>query len=119
MNFYESQLFVDILLYTLYLLVIVGIGLVIWSTVRSLQLRGRSGEKVLTLGTRIAWGVALVTLCSLGIMVLMADTHPLLINGKSYTDAFWLRLSEMFINTSLLLICVAVAAVLFGRFRKV
>jgi len=119
MNFFESQIFIDILLYTLYLLVVVGIGLVIWSAVRSVQLHGRSRGKVLTLGMRIAWGVALFTFCSLGIMALMADTSPLLINGHSYADAFWLRLSEMFINTSLLLICVAVAAVVFGRFRKV
>lgn len=119
MNFYESQLFVDLLLYTLYLFVVVGIGAVIWSVVRSLQLRGKRSGHILTVETRIAWGVALFTVVVLGVMALWADTRPILINGQSYADAWWLRLSEMFINTSLLLICVAVAGVLFGRFRKV
>lgn len=45
MKFYESPLFVDVLLYAIYLLIVVVTVLAIWSSVRSLLLE-RQEQKV-------------------------------------------------------------------------
>jgi hypothetical protein len=39
-------------------------------------------------------------------------------NGKPFTDELWLRLSDMFIYTSILLICVCSAIVVAAKFRR-
>ena len=44
----------------------------------------------------------------------LGSTQPLTINGVAFTDAFWLRTSDMLINTSLVLILIAIAAAGFG-----
>ncbi len=38
MKFYETPLFIDLLLYTIYALIIVAVGAALWSTVRSFLL---------------------------------------------------------------------------------
>jgi hypothetical protein len=45
MKFYESPLFVDVLLYAIYLLIVVVTVLAVWSSVRSLLLE-RQEQKV-------------------------------------------------------------------------
>ena len=36
------------------------------------------------------------------------------INGVSYTDSFWLKMSDMFVCTSLFMIAAGVAVVIYG-----
>ena len=45
---------------------------------------------------------------------LLAGTQPLVINGKPFSDTFWLRTSDMFINTSVVLILIAIIGAAIG-----
>ena len=41
------------------------------------------------------------------------------INGLNYTDTFWLKASGMFVSTSLAMIFVAIAAVVYGATKYI
>lgn len=119
MNFYESPLFVELLIDSVYLLLLVAAALTVWSALRSLLLRRGQGSDDRMPPRRIAWGVALLLVLTLAVTALLADTSPLLINGRTFTDVLWLRLSDMFIDTSLVLMTVAVGCLIVGHVRKI
>lgn len=119
MNFYESPLFVELLIDSVYLLLLVAAALTVWSVLRSLLLRRGQGSDDRMPARRIAWGVAVLLVLTLAVTALLADTSPLLINGRTFTDVLWLRLSDMFIDTSLVLMTVAVGCLIVGHVRKI
>ena len=41
----------------------------------------------------------------------------LVFNGQNFTDGFWLRMTDMFVNSSLLLLILAAGVVVFGATR--
>ena len=103
----DSPLFIDIVLYTIYVLLAAAVLLTVWSVVRSsrYEVRGAKYENGVPV-RRIAWLTAGVLVVTLVVTWLTASTQPLNINGKTYADAFWLRMSDMLINTALVLIVV-------------
>ncbi|MCR4809998.1 MAG: hypothetical protein K5896_09080 [Prevotella sp.] len=113
---YESPLFVDIVLYTIYALLTVAVLLTVWSVVRPhvrgerCEVRGENGVPVRRIAL-LTGGLLVVTMV---VTWLTASTEPLSINGKTYADAFWLRASDMLINTTLVLIAVVAAAIIFS-----
>ena len=114
MNFITSSWFVDLLLFTVYALLVATLALTLWSMWHSYRKRQRqsSDNGVPTRG--IAWGVWVLLAVTLAATWLFASTRPLSINGSIYDNRFWLRASDMLINSSLVLISVAVMGVLFG-----
>ncbi len=121
MSFYESSAFIEVLLITLYIMLAAATALVGWSVVRSLKIRGGKGVKDGLPVKGIAWGVFILLTGTLALTALLADTSALTINGKSYDDELWLRIGDMFIYSSGVLIIVAtlcVAASSFGLGRR-
>ena len=104
---YESPLYVDIVLYTIYALLAAAVLLTAWSAVRARAMhRGDGGtENGIPVG-RIAWLTGGMLVLTLALTWLTASTQPLNINGRTYSDTFWLRASDMLINTALILIAV-------------
>lgn len=64
----------------------------------------------------ITWIGTLVLLVA---TFLLGSSSPMLINGNEYGDWLWLKLSDMFVLTSLLMLLGAIVAVLFGATRYV
>ena len=48
------------------------------------------------------------------ITFLLGSAEPVTVNGVEFADTFWLKATDMFINTSLVLLLVAVCGVAFG-----
>ena len=116
---YESPLFIDVLLITTYTLLLVAAGLTVWSLVRSARML--AGSRSATNGIparRIAWLSVLLLAATLLLTWLLASTTPLSINGETYADTFWLRVSDMLINTSLVLIALATAGTVWAYVRQ-
>ena len=116
MSFYESPLFIDVLLVSIYVLTALTVGLTAWSMLRALRMHN---SERLTMGIpakRIAWSVALLLAATLALTALTADTQPLNINGHTFDNSLWLRVSDMLINTSIVLIVVAVVCVALSAF---
>ena len=111
---FSSPTFVNVLLYCIYALLLVGVALLVWSAVCSVRRnRGQSVSNGLPVRC-IAWGVVALVVVVLGLTCLLANTQPLSINGRTFDDVFWLRTSDMLITTSLVLMGIAVVGVLFG-----
>ena len=105
---------IDFLLYTIYLLLAGTALLAVLSAVKSIVQGG--GEPVINrIRVRLlAWGIGLSVTVVLLLTFLLADTTPLIINGKVFDNRFWLRVSDMLINTSMILMLVAALGVAFG-----
>ena len=107
---YESPQFASLVLIVIYVLTVVTIAVTVWSVVHTMR-TAQSESRSNGIPTRriVCLVVALLVLL-LTVTALTASTSPLFINGKTYDDAFWLRVSDMLIGTSLVLIAVAAIA---------
>lgn len=108
---YNAPVLTDLVLVLMYLMVAVALGVAVYSVVKGS--RTRSSEKIVN-GVpvaKIAWGTVAFVAVLLVVTFLAGSSEPLKVNGTLFSDAFWLRLTDMFIYTSLLLIAAAVVAV--------
>lgn len=111
----SAPLFTDLVLWFIYVL-LAAITIVTAVSVVC-EIRVRSKDTMMTNGVpaaRIAWFAACLLLGGLALTFAFSSVEPLRINGRLFDSALWLRMTDMFINTSILLITVAVAAVAFG-----
>ena len=88
---------IDVILYTIYILLAVGTGLALWSALRHVRV------------TPLMVGVGAGLLALLALTYLLADTTPLTI---TFDDVFWLRVSDMLIWTSVVLMLIAALGVI-------
>ncbi len=117
---FNAPLFTDLLLITTILVLVGAVAVAVWSVVRSLKTTGR-GERISNnipvrrIGTIVAVGTFTVMLLTF----LLGSSAPMTINGGTYDDSLGLKASDMFISTSLLMIAIAIAAVLFGSYKTI
>lgn len=108
---YNAPVLTDLVLVLMYLMIAAGLGVAVYSVIRGS--RTRSSEKVVN-GVPVAkimWGTVAFVAVLLIVTFLAGSSEPLKVNGTLFSDAFWLRLTDMFIYTSLVLIAAAVVAV--------
>ena len=116
---FNAPLFTDVLIVLMWLFLIGGVGLAVYSMIR--DYRGAKSEAVVN-GVpvrrifRITW---LGTLAILVLSFLLASSEPMLINGENYADWIWLKLSDMFVITSLLMLVAGIGTVCFGATRYI
>ena len=112
---FNAPLLTDMLLGYIYLMVVVAIGVTAYSVVHGIRTRGRQGysENGVPAGriTIITWGVTFALLAS---TFALGSTDPIKVNGKDFCEGIWLRLSDMFIISSGVMILLAILAVAFG-----
>ncbi|MBQ9637434.1 MAG: hypothetical protein IJV36_06020 [Prevotella sp.] len=105
---------IDLLLYLIYGMLALAAMLTTWSTLRSLvRNRGEAVEWGIPVRL-IGWLIVAGLLVVLVLTFVLGDASPLAINGRTYADGLWLRVADMLINTSIVLIIVAALGVLFG-----
>jgi heme/copper-type cytochrome/quinol oxidase subunit 2 len=113
---FNAPLFTNVLLVLMVLYLLLGIGFSVWSVVSLLKEAGQDRgcgewnprEEDRLLGHGWCRRPMLLLTFALG------STAPMKINGATYASSFWLRTSDMFIATSLVMMLVAVAAVIYG-----
>ena len=112
---FQAPLFTDVVMWLMYFLLLLSIGVVGFSAIHHVRLSNKGGKVVnnIPLGRISAFTMALLFV-SLAVTFLFASSEPLKINGKLYDDSFWLKTSEMLIDTSLVLLFVALAGVVCG-----
>ena len=112
---FNAPLLTDALLCYTYALCTVAVVVAVASMVRGAICR--SGSRYETNGVpsgRIAWFVAGLLVATLVATFAFGSAQPLVVNGKVFDDAGWLKLTDMFIGTSAVLGFVAVALVAVG-----
>ena len=116
---FVSPLIADIMLWLMYIAVVVAVVVTIVSVMRTLRLRTKDDEVVNGVPrTRMAWVVVVAFLLCLVLTFVLGSSEPVRTNGKLFTDAFWLKTTDMFIYTSLILIIGCFAGVVLSRFRS-
>lgn len=116
---FNAPLFTDALIVLMWLFLAAGIGLAVCSMAKGYR-SGKSEAVVNGVPVRrifrITW---LATLGLLLLTFLLGSSDPMLINGENYADWLWLKLSDMFVVTSLLMLAVGIGAVCFGATRYI
>ncbi len=111
--------YVDIVLWLTYLLIVAAIVTTIWSIVRGWQRRERQSP---ALEVRHADKTGYLTtgllVVTLAVTFLAGSSEPLPVNGKLFTDTFWLKATDMFIFTSTILIIICSVVITATRFRR-
>lgn len=110
-----NDILIDIELVVIYLVILVTTVITIWSAIRSLKKHDRSQNIVNNIPvTKIAYGVTALLVVCLLLTFLLGSSKPIQLGEKLYTDSFWLKISDMFIYTSGILIVVAVGCFIYG-----
>ena len=115
----DSTVLIDIILWAVYLLLAVTVGLAVWSAYHGVRTHEQGTDPLATRHTSIT-GYSTVVLVAFTMLItyLLGSSKPVITGGKAFADAFWLRLTDMFIYTSLLLIVICSVIVVVAKFRR-
>ena len=105
----------EVMLWLMYAMLLTALVAAIVSAVRSLRYHTDSISSSNRVPRKwIAWGVAAFVLLLLLVSCLAGSSQPLIINGISYTDRFWLKTTDGLILSSIVLIVIAACFVAYG-----
>lgn len=115
----NAPLFTDVVIIVMVLLFFVGLVSIAWSLTRGIFKHGKGQHTennipIKKISYSVAGGTTLVLITTL----LLGSTDTLIINGRVFTDTFWLKTSDMLINTSTCLLVIAVLGVIYGKTRS-
>ena len=116
---FNAPLFTDVLIGLMWLFLVGGIGLAIYSMWK--DYRGSRSEAVVNgVPVRRIFRITWIGLFALLVLTFaLGSSAPMLINGENYADWLWLKLSDMFVITSLLMLLAGMGAVIFGATRYI
>lgn len=111
----NAPLLTGLLLGLTELFVVAALGVAIWAVIRSLRNSKdyAKNENGINAG-RIQLCVFIGTVVVLLLTFILGSSSTLRVNGKLYTDWFWLKTSDMFVWSSVILLVLAILAVVFG-----
>lgn len=110
-----NYLLAEVMLWLMYAALLTAVVVAVISAVRSFRQRSDSiASSNRVPRKRIAWGVTGFTVLLLVITCLAGSSQPLIINGISYTDRFWLKTTDGLIVSSAILILIAACFVVYG-----
>ncbi len=112
---FNAPLLTDALLYYTYFLCVAAVVVTVVSMARGVAVGGwhRLDDGGVASG-RISIAVVALLIVTMALTFAFGSDEPLVINGRLFDEAAWLKLTDMFINTSIVLGLVAVALVAFG-----
>ena len=117
---FNAPLFTDVLIVLMVLVLLLALCMIGFSAWRSHRSGSRQDAVVNGVPAR---KIARITWFStFGLLVIgfaVGSSTPMLVNGNDYNDWFWLKLSDMFVLASVMLLIAAIGVVLFGVTRYV
>lgn len=115
---FNAPLFTGMLIVLMWSFLGLALAVFAVSVWRGVRMHGKEGRNVNGIpAARISIIILSMTTALLVLTFGLAPTDSILINGQPYENTLGLRVAEMFITTSLVLIVIAVGAVLFGFTR--
>lgn len=102
------------------MLILATLGLGFWSVYRTLRHADSAAINHNNIPVRkIGYAVGVGALLLMVVTFALGSSDAMTINGVKYTDKFWLKASDMFIYTALILMLVAVGAVIYGATKYI
>jgi hypothetical protein len=119
MNSFVSPFFADVMLVLVYVALAAAVGVSAYSVWHGLRNR-RKGDDIVNgvPAGRIGWCVAIGLVVCLVVTFLLGSSSPVMTNGVRFSDTFWLKMTDMFIYTSILLILGCFVSAIVSRFRS-
>ena len=117
---FNAPLFTDVLIVLMVLVLLLALCMIGFSAWRSH--RSGSRQDAVVNGVPASKIARITWLSTLGLLVIgfaVGSSTPMLVNGNDYNDWFWLKLSDMFVLASVILLIAAIGVVLFGVTRYV
>ena len=112
-------LLAEVMLWLMYTALAVALVVTGLSVVKTIRQRTKDDEIINGVHqTRIAWTVAGAFVVCLVVTFLLGSSSPVMTNGKLFTEVFWLKATDMFIYTTVILIIGCFAGVIVSRFRS-
>lgn len=112
---FNAPMFTDAVLVFIYMLVLATVGITAYAVYRSIKGRDKTSDTINNIpAAKIVWLTTGLTAASMLLTFLLGSSEPVMVNGVKYADVFWLKATDMFINTALILLFVAVCGVVFG-----
>ena len=116
---FNAPLFTDVLIALMWIFLAVGVGLAIYSVVKDYR-RGKSEAVVNGIPVRRIFRFTWIgTLVALVLTFALGSSAPMLINGEHFADWFWLKVSDMFVVTSVVMLLAGIGTVIFGATRYI
>ena len=115
---FNAPLFTDVLLGLIYFMLFVAFAVGVCALVG--ESRKRRDEERVVNGipkSKISLLVFGGTFILLALFGVLGSSEPIMINGRMFTDRFWLKATDLFINTSLVLLLMVIVAVIYGATR--
>ena len=119
MNNFISPAIADVMLWLMYIALAVAMMVTAYSVWHGLRFR-RKGDDVVNgvPAGKIGWIVAIGFVVVMALTFALGSTKPIMTNGQLLTDTFWLRVADMFIYTSIILIIGCFVSAIVSRFRS-
>ncbi len=112
---FNAPLLTDAVLVFVYLLVVGALIIMAYSVVRSIKRMDKSVSITNNVPeSKILWCTVVMLLCCMIITFLLGSSQSVQVNGVEFTQTFWLKATDMFINTVIVMLIVAVLGVAFG-----
>lgn len=121
----RTELFTSVLLIVIELLILATVALALWSSYKSAKLRREAKKgQVANPTVKIVVGVVAVLWLAYVVVELLLTAEPMMINGKLYDDSLWIHLSDIVLNTAIIMFLIAAGTIAYGylntyRLRKV
>lgn len=117
-NGVNEPMFTNTLLYLSYIVVALAIVVGVWAIVRELLIATNSqGIKNGINLKKIRYIVFAILVFGLILFYVTSSSKAIKINGVVFSDVFWLKVSEMFILLSYLLLSIAIAIAIWGAIK--
>ena len=114
----NAPLFTGAIISLILFLLLLAVAFATFGVGRSICLKGEDEQWNNRIpAKKITYAVVAGTFLLLLLTLLLGSDSDILINGQPYTDHFWLKISDMFIITGIVLLFVAMGAVVFGATR--
>lgn len=108
-----SDWFTDALLIAIYVALAATLAAVVVSSVMSARRRLSDAAVVNGINTPLIVGItAAAVVACLIITYVTGSSQPIIIGGEEYADTLWLKASEMFINTAIVLLAAIIVLAL-------
>ena len=113
-NFNDPRLTSVLMVYVIIVFVI-AVGTALWAVVSTLRRKGM-GEAIVNgvPALRVAIGVAVATILTMLVSLLAGSSQPLRVNGKVFDSVWSLRVADMFVASSLVMVFLAIGVVAYG-----
>lgn len=112
---FNAPLLTDAVVGMIYLFVLAAAVASVCSIINGRRHRDRSSSVVNGIPVaRITAVITILTIACMALTFVLGSSEPMAVNGTRYTDTFWLRTTDMLINTAIIMLFIAVCGVIFG-----